>query len=139
MVFEAEYIDLNDGFDTETGAFFEAKIDPCALNILEEATPRNISSDTITKKEIPCNSIMNIYPNPFQSQTNIEVYLNEDSPIALKLFTLTGQEVTTILNKNLRPQGYHNISLTKLSIPNGIYILSLATKNCNVTKQIIIQ
>lgn len=139
LIFEAEYIDLNDGFDTETGAFFEARVDPCILNNLEEATQRN-NTLSISKEDVSCNKMLNIFPNPFKFQTNIELNLNEDSPITLQLFDITGQKIATIFERELVAKGYHNILLTKLSsIPSGIYVCSLATKNCSVTKQIIIQ
>ena len=140
VTLEAEYIELNDGFDIEPGAFFEAKIEPCALSNLIEVPLENRDNDsTPAKKPIPCEEALSIYPNPFQSQTTIAFEIQHNSPVIIKLFDMTGKKVSTLLSTNQATIGKHTLRLERLNMPKGMYFCTFQTNTCLVSKEIIIQ
>ena len=64
------------------------------------------------------------YPNPFNNQTNIMFTIHEHCQVTIKIYNMLGQEVITLLNKNLKP-GYYNINFDAISLTSGIYIYSI--------------
>ena len=139
---EAEYIELNDGFDVEYGAFFEAKIAPCTLsNSIEESSEDRDKKDDSKpeKKPVLCDEALNIFPNPFKSQTSVAFEVPNNSPVEIQLFDIAGKKISTLLSNNKAIGGKHTLRLERLNIPTGIYICTLQTNTCSVSKQIIIQ
>ena len=80
------------------------------------------------------NSISNrsgtlqIYPNPFSRNTTISFFLDRSEKVTLKVFDLSGREVTTLLNDELT-SGEHSITLDTKDLPEGIYMLKLQTEH----------
>ena len=61
------------------------------------------------------------YPNPFNPSTRISFRLATDSKVSLKVFDLLGQEVATLLNKNMT-SGMHNVGFDASALNSGMYI-----------------
>lgn len=64
------------------------------------------------------------YPNPFNSETVIEYSLKKRSHITLKVFSILGEEVATLVN-GLEETGFYTIRFNpaeqNLNLPSGIY------------------
>lgn len=67
------------------------------------------------------------YPNPFSENTMISFSLQESGHASLKIFDLTGREVSTLLNDNLIA-GKHSISISAEDLTAGAYLLKLQTR-----------
>lgn len=84
------------------------------------------------------------YPNPFNSMSTISFNIIDLSDVQLKIFDMLGKEVKILLDKELSP-GNHNISWDAKdsygnSLPSGIYLIVLKTKNSIKTfKSILIK
>jgi hypothetical protein len=81
----------------------------------------------LSVEEAPAVSIISMrqnYPNPFSNQTVILIHLTKSSPVNLKLFTVDGKEVTTLLNAFLAA-GNHYIPWISENYEPGIYIARL--------------
>jgi len=98
------------------------------------------SSDTITAHflytDIPESEITNpsvsAYPTLFSSSTVIDFNLTDESPVSLKLYSITGQEITTIINSgNMMQHGHYEyeINLSNTSLPAGMYIADFIAGN----------
>ncbi len=61
------------------------------------------------------------YPNPFNPSTAINFSLAIDSKVTLKVFNILGQEVTTLLSKNLNA-GSHSVTFNASAFNSGVYI-----------------
>jgi hypothetical protein len=63
------------------------------------------------------------YPNPFNPTTLIEFYLPEQSIVTLKLYNILGQEVATLLDKQLMEDGSQEfeLSASALNLASGVY------------------
>ncbi len=75
-------------------------------------------------------SLAQNYPNPFNPTTKISFGLPEKAQVSLKIFNLLGQEVLTILNKELTA-GNHSISFNAGNLTSGVYIYTISAKGIN--------
>ena len=74
---------------------------------------------------IPANyMLLQNYPNPFNPTTNITFLLPRESYIRLSVFTITGEEVSTILN-GYRNSGQYMVKFNASDLPSGIYLLKM--------------
>jgi hypothetical protein len=69
------------------------------------------------------------YPNPFNASTNIEFDLPRATVVSLKVFTLHGEEVATLLAQDKFTAGSHRINWNAGNLPTGIYIYRLQTND----------
>lgn len=63
-----------------------------------------------------------IYPNPVSDLLNIEYTLDYGESLSIKLFSLSGKELETILNKSVQP-GTHRLDHNMEKYPAGSYII----------------
>jgi hypothetical protein len=71
------------------------------------------------------------FPNPFNPSTIITIMIPERCDISLKIFTILGQEITTLYKGPIEP-GRHYFTWKAISseghyVPSGVYIYSLTT------------
>jgi spore coat protein H len=64
------------------------------------------------------------YPNPFNMATTIRYFLLKPFYVELKLFTITGQYITT-LESGLKDQGCYTCDLQNERLSSGLYIYTL--------------
>jgi polyhydroxybutyrate depolymerase len=64
------------------------------------------------------------YPNPFNPSTTIRFDLPESGEVSLKVFTLLGEEVETLLNRKLSA-GKHHVIWYAENQPSGVYLFRL--------------
>jgi hypothetical protein len=81
---------------------------------------------------------MEVYPNPFSSQTKIQFSLGSASNAELDLYDLQGRLLKAIASGNF-DAGDYTFQLNKADLSEGIYILQLKTSDGIADKKIIIQ
>ncbi len=64
------------------------------------------------------------YPNPFNPSTRISFTLPTDSKVLIKVYNMLGEEVTTLLNKDLSA-GNHQIDFNAVKLSGGVYIYTI--------------
>ena len=67
------------------------------------------------------------YPNPFNPTTKISFTLPVNSEVALKVFNMLGEEVRTLINKQMTA-GEYEIDFKASELVSGIYFYSLDAK-----------
>jgi hypothetical protein len=77
------------------------------------------------------------YPNPFNPSTTISFNLPERSFVSLKLFDLTGREVTTLVAAEL-PAGHQTIQWNAADMTSGVYFYHLQAGTHNATKKLVL-
>jgi len=75
------------------------------------------------------------YPNPFNASTRIHFSLAKDSPVALRLFDVTGREVWHRDHSEMTA-GEHEFALTNEKLASGVYMLQLATPTASLTRKV---
>jgi len=107
----------------------------------------DIKSSDITSvedSELPSEfSLYQNYPNPFNPSTTITFTIPSvgdeyyASPTVLKIYDILGNEITTLINKELR-SGTYEIDFDAGYLPSGIYFYRIATKEFFETKKMVL-
>jgi hypothetical protein len=77
------------------------------------------------------------YPNPFNPSTTIQFSIPEASYVSLKVFNSLGQEIETLVTKELNA-GNYKYDWNAADLPSGIYFYSLTSDNFKQTKKLIL-
>ena len=90
---------------------------------------------------------MVIHPNPFSRNTTIRYFLPDNGSVSLKIYDITGQLVTTVLEKR-QESGIRRVEWNGMDnfgdiIPSGIYFTQLVTQdgqvpNITLTRKMIV-
>ena len=77
------------------------------------------------------------YPNPFNPSTTINYDLPYDGKATLKIFDISGKEVSTLINE-FQTAGYYTISFNGNNLSSGIYFYSLTSNDISLTKRMLL-
>jgi hypothetical protein len=77
------------------------------------------------------------YPNPFNPSTTIRFSLPEAARVSLKIFTLLGEEVATLVSGDLQA-GQHSARWDAAEIPSGVYFYRLQAGQFTETKKLVL-
>jgi len=85
------------------------------------------------------NFLYQNYPNPFNPETVIGWQITSDSYVTLKVYNITGKEITTLVNE-FELAGIHNLKLNiqNYNLSSGVYFYRLVTNNFAQTKKFLI-
>lgn len=77
------------------------------------------------------------YPNPFNPTTKIKFTIPSEEMVSLKIFNVLGQEVTTLLNQQMKAGSYSfEFNASKLS--TGVYFYRIEAGSYNETKKMML-
>ncbi|MEX0966842.1 MAG: T9SS type A sorting domain-containing protein [Bacteroidia bacterium] len=79
-----------------------------------------------------------IQPNPFDEQTQITYALATSSEVVLKIYTLAGKEVQTLVNEK-QAAGKHAADFDASALEKGIYIYRLQSGEVSKTGRLVVQ
>lgn len=93
--------------------------------------PRLTSVETGKSEEPSCYILYQNYPNPFNPSTIIRFKIpslnsNTSGNTTLKIFNILGKEVSTLVNKQLKP-GDYQIYFNASQLASGVYFYELKT------------
>lgn len=77
------------------------------------------------------------YPNPFNPVTSINYQLAKNSEVILKVFDITGKEITTLVNQK-QNAGYYKIEWDASQFSSGVYFYRLTASGFNEIKKMIL-
>lgn len=90
-------------------------------------------------------SLSQNFPNPFNPVTILSFGLPKKSAVTLKVYDALGRETATLINNELRTEGYYNIEFDASMLPSGIYYYRIeaqetgsSTGNFTDTKKMIL-
>ncbi|NQV29872.1 MAG: T9SS type A sorting domain-containing protein [Candidatus Marinimicrobia bacterium] len=111
----------NNLFDsiTITGSFTNAYVARLSMN------PSSINA--LTENILPQMTLQANYPNPFNLSTQISYSLNHGSQVDLRVYDVTGREVSLLTNAYQAP-GNHSVSFSDQDFAAGVYIYRLTTE-----------
>jgi len=77
------------------------------------------------------------YPNPFNPSTTIKYSIPVSSNVSLKIFDVLGNEIATLINE-YKLVGFHEIELSEVNLPSGIYFYRIISGEYSQTKKMIL-
>jgi hypothetical protein len=78
------------------------------------------------------------YPNPFNPTTKINFALPLDSKVMLKIYDMTGRELSTLVNGELKQAGYYTVDFNGSGFASGLYIYRIQTDKESVSKKMVL-
>jgi len=82
-------------------------------------------------------ALLEPYPNPSNSEVNIQFYLKENENVQLSIYDLSGRESAIISSGKMYNTGVNTISYDLATLPGGIYFLRLQTKDGVAIKKLL--
>jgi hypothetical protein len=83
------------------------------------------------------NNLTSVYPNPFESEINLSIYLDTPQNITVTLYNSVGQEMMVPVTKT----GKLHENTLKLELPDnlssGLYMIKINTSNRSWTRSIV--
>ncbi len=77
------------------------------------------------------------FPNPFNPSTTILFSIPREEKVLLKIYSVLGKEVATILN-DVKSAGTHSITFDARSLASGVYFYSIEAGTFTSTKKFIL-
>ncbi|MFA5833813.1 MAG: T9SS type A sorting domain-containing protein [Bacteroidota bacterium] len=77
------------------------------------------------------------FPNPFNPSTQIQFHLAHETAVSLKVFTMLGQEVTSLVNSTLTA-GVHSFNWNAERFSSGIYYYTLRVGKYSESKKMLL-
>lgn len=105
------------------------------MNTLSDGYVMQKSSIDLTNIDSKVEASLNIGPNPFNANTNINIYLPETSEIEIAIYSLNGEKISTI-EKGWYSAGKTSIQYIGTNLKNGVYIVSMQVDEQVLTQKI---
>jgi hypothetical protein len=77
------------------------------------------------------------YPNPFNPTTTIRYTLPEAAQVTLTLYSVLGQQIMMLVNER-QEAGYHEVTLRRLSLESGVYLLRLQAGGLMASRKLLL-
>jgi len=77
------------------------------------------------------------YPNPFNPRTNINFTLPQEAQVTLKVYSLAGAEVATLVNGR-REAGAHTVVFDAANLPSGVYFSILQAQEVRQVQRLLL-
>jgi hypothetical protein len=99
--------------------------------------PGGLEKQGTKKDKVYSWKITQNYPNPFNPVTTIQYEVAKESRIRLKLYDITGTEITTLVDE-VNPAGEYRVSFDASGLPSGVYIYRIEADKFNESKKLIL-
>lgn len=99
--------------------------------------------DTVTSVEHETNNDISpkpkvsVYPNPFNSSTNLEWQLPKAEHVKIEVFNILGQRVAELVNNKFEA-GYHGVSFDASFLPSGVYIYTIKAGKFSTSRKMLL-
>jgi hypothetical protein len=126
----ANAILLLPGFEVRNGSVFKGIIDPCFVS------PTLVA--TATKDVDLTSANLEVFPNPFTSNTKIRYTLSGNQTTSIQVYSTTGQLSAIPLPQQTQTAGKHELDFQAGNLPAGLYFLVLQTGTTRRTERLVI-
>ncbi len=82
-------------------------------------------------------TLLQNYPNPFNPSTTIEYSIATESIVQLKVFSMLGEEVATLVDEVKQPGTYYS-NFDASGLPSGMYIYTLKAGSYSESKKLLL-
>ena len=78
------------------------------------------------------------FPNPFNPTTKINYSVGQSGPVTMKIYSITGQLVRTVMDNVQQTRGHYQVSVDMKSYASGVYIYTLQQATHRVAKAMVL-
>lgn len=123
---------LNPGFHSQ--GYFSGIIFDCEDDIqmfsgdhLDESENQNkvLLIEERTRPDEEQDIHINVYPNPFSTQTTIEYQVHQQAIVKANLFDVQGRMIRTLQSSTIQNVGIHQVLVNRSTLPSGLYYYKL--------------
>lgn len=111
---------------------------PSAAGESRIAISREAVCDSIGEPQLPeipgSFRLYQNYPNPFNSFTKIRFDVPYQTPVAVKVFDLTGRKIRTLIDYETKPAGEYAVNFNTSGLSSGNYVYHLEAGTFNQSK-----
>ncbi len=130
------FADKYEGSAPDMGAF-ETGDSPMEYGV-DAYLVTGINDKELVNSETPSDFYLSQnYPNPFNPTTVISYGVSQSGFVTIKVFNVLGQEVATLVNKNMNT-GNYQIDFNAGNLPSGIYIYSIQSGKYVSSKKMLL-
>lgn len=123
---------INSGVDVGLPYFGSAP----DLGAFETDYPQSVDENFLSSDDY---NLFTNYPNPFNPSTNILYTLESPENVCIKIFSVNGIEVTTLINE-FQKSGKHLIEFDSKDLPSGIYFAQIIkSSKSHIIKMMLIK
>jgi Secretion system C-terminal sorting domain len=101
------------------------------------AIESNYDATGIKNSKYKCNLQSSVYPNPFSQETNIKFELTKNEFVTLKILSIQGREITSLV-KNQLLVGQYNVQFVAQDLEPGVYFYKLQIGEHNEANKMIL-
>ncbi len=130
IFFEPQILDINKALKNSN--------DQYSLIIQVQRVKSNSTKSIKNKASENAGLLKQNFPNPFNPTTVISFDLQFTSKVTLKVYNMSGEAVSTILDNKTMDKGMNEIVFNASDLPSGIYVYSLKTGSYSENKKIIL-
>jgi D-alanyl-D-alanine carboxypeptidase len=127
------YLDGSTGKGTEVKAYDTTEIVSLSFS---PGAALGIRHEYDTDQSPRCELSQN-YPNPFSNTTSISFKISDNDRISLKIYTLDGREVATLVNEEMRP-GRYEVTWDAAGFPGGVYFYKLEAGSFAESRKLVL-
>ena len=130
---------LNGNTFTATGSAQSITLQPGEYHVYLNRNLINAVVTPVSDINGPGNNLgINVYPNPVQENSVMELYIPENGKVLVELLNALGQKVTTLYSGVLT-RGKHQLSFngTAGKLPAGTYLIQVQSKNKKSTLKLV--
>jgi hypothetical protein len=98
------------------------------------AVTRITNNETIVPEEY---QLSQNYPNPFNPETNIDFMIPKNGFVSIKVFDITGKEITTLVNSVMN-KGSYSVNFNATNLSTGIYFYKITSGSYSETKKMML-
>jgi len=97
----------------------------------------NINGATSINESANNSSSMEVYPNPFNSNTTLDITLTAAQKVRIDMYNVVGENVYSI-DKGQLSSGEHKVVLSADELPAGVYFITLTTEEGRISKRVVV-
>lgn len=100
-----------------------------------------ISTPTETELDVAAQTLLQVYPNPFDQTTTIRYSVEQDQNIRIMLYDALGREVRNLYEGQASAGAVQELILDGSSLPNGVYTVQVIGESgpINATRIVLVR
>jgi len=82
-------------------------------------------------------TISNAYPNPFNPTTSLDLIVNNEASVSVRVYDLNGNQVDVIHDGSLAP-GSYTMTWSAAGTPSGVYLIKSSVGNSSDVQKVVL-